>query len=222
MNSSFLIKNIYKSYGNKQVLINASAEFPYGEIVGLLGLNGAGKTTLFNCMTGFLDYKGTIAKTARPIAYMSKINFFQSGDTIADAIKWYDVLFDDFDAGKALAKFLECGMDSKSKINGLSLGQRSVADFILTVCRNAEVILLDEPFANLDPKMRDFMKREIIGGIDKDRLFIISTHDIEELDAVFSKIVILHDKTLSTLYDVEEIRSNGESLNEFFLRMTLR
>ncbi len=220
MSNNFSIKNVSKAYGKKNVLCEASAELPYGEIIGLLGLNGAGKTTLFNCITGLLPYKGETDKTSRPIAYMAKTNFFQGSDSIDDAIEWYDVLFDDFDKEEAKRRFAECGFEFRSKINGLSLGQRSVADFILTVSRDAEVYLFDEPFANLDPQMRDFMKREIICSMDENRLFVLSTHDIEELDAVFSKIVLLDKGKLSEVYDAEEIRANGESLSEFFLRKT--
>lgn len=218
----FKVDDLTKNYGEKRVFVNSSFEAQTGEIIGLLGKNGAGKTTFFNCVAGLTECEATNLKEVYsiPFAYMSKQNFNFFNDTVTDLCALLPVIYDGFDLDYFKKKVAALGIDSSARINSLSTGQRAAVDFIVAMAQKATVYLLDEPFANLDAHFREFMKTELLSLVTPEKLFIVSSHDISELERVFSSVIILNEGKFGKATPCDDIRAAGESLSEYFLRET--
>ena len=219
----FEVKQLNKCYGNKIIFKNASFKAEYGNIVGLLGKNGVGKTTFFNCITGVCDSSILNAdeiKNTR-FSYMPRFEQGEWNDAISDLARLLPVISDGFDKEYFTKMTDEIFKGKNLQLKALSTGERVALEFIITLSRNAQVYLFDEPFANLDSHYREFIKRELISNYSDYKLFIISSHDIAELEMLFSHVAIIKDHGISGLYDCERIRESGDTVNEFFMRETI-
>lgn len=208
---------ITKYYGKNLILDNVSLEIPYGEIVGILGLNGAGKTTLFNCITSIINNSEgvDIFTDKNEYSYMSKLNLYDY-QSISEIIYVNDNTFNDFAADYANILFNECGIDKRKNYNDFSLGQKNLIDFIIAISRNCNVYILDEPLSNVDIHARKYIKNKIIEKSSENNIILISTHDIENFENLFSGISVLHNHKLTEYTDTEKIRENGISVSEFY------
>ena len=205
----FRVQRLTKKFGRKTVFINAVFECDYGHIAGLLGKNGAGKTTFFDCLTGVTDCEILDADELKKIrfSYMPRFDLYEWNDTVEDMSRLLPVICEGFDGDYFNEKIKELGIDPKAKISSFSTGQKVALDFVIALSKRADVYLFDEPFANLDAHFREFIKRELIGNISDDKLFIVSTHDIAEFDAVFSRIAIIKDHCFTKTFDCEKKRT---------------
>lgn len=222
MENSFVIKNITKSYGKNRVLNDISFEFPYGNIIGVLGLNGAGKTTLFDIIAGFINYKGEVGKKyPYDVAYMSTNNMLIGHNTIQNMIEFYKDFMPEFDYKAATNDMKKLGLNLKKHSFKLSMGQKRIVSFVLAINCKSEIYLFDEPFTNLDIIYRDFLTKKLIEKIDENKVFLISSHELIELEDILSHITILHNAKLSVLKSVEDIRDGGISISEYYKESVL-
>jgi ABC-2 type transport system ATP-binding protein len=141
MENNFEISNITKSFGRKKVLDDVSLSIPYGSIVGILGLNGEGKSTIFNIIAGFLDYSGEISKH-KPcdISYMPTEPIIRNSFSIKEAIAFYNDFMPGFNKAEAIAEVNKLGLDIKKPLGKLSMGQRRIVMFILSMACDAKYI----------------------------------------------------------------------------------
>lgn len=213
--SNIVLKNISKKYGKNEVLNNLCLEIPEGKVIGLLGLNGAGKTTLINIIAGIENYSGDITPLKKnDIAYMPCSNIFFHDMRIVDALNFYNDFYS-FDKASAEKQLLDMNIKHKQSIGSLSSGQFRFFNFTLTINRKAKLYLLDEPLTNLDIIFREKIVTDLISNFDDNKTFIISSHELNNLEPLFTHITILHNKQSSCLYDVEEVRKK-KSLDEFY------
>ena len=208
---SLEIKNVTKKYAKKLVLDNISLSCPKGSIIGLLGLNGAGKTTLFNIIAGLEYYTGSISKyNKNDIAYMPTSKLFFKNMRLIDAINYYNDFYINFDCIKAKQELTSLGHDLNMLCKNLSKGQYRYFMFVLTMCRQSQVYLLDEPFSNVDILHREMIVSSIIDNCSPDKIIIVSSHELEQLKSLFSHIVIINNTKISSLYDVEMLREDSK------------
>ncbi len=210
---------IYKRYGKKTVLNNASFRIERGGIVGIFGLNGAGKTTLLNILSG-LDgnFKGSLLKTDfTDVAYASQKDFFPPDMRIKDYLNFEATFSEGFDKEKIRGKLAAAKISEKSFIFSLSSGLKQYFKFLSAVFGGKSVVLLDEPFSNLDVNLRGEVVNTLIDLTDENRLFLITTHEIKELERLIDGFFILSGGALSEYYDAEEIvGKSGKSVEEFY------
>lgn len=149
------LKNISKRYGKNQALKNVHLRFETGKIYGLLGPNGSGKSTMLKLMTGLVfPHEGTITlngeqvtrKTSEKAAYLTELDMFYDAFTVGETIEYVACQFADFNREKASQLLIELRLESSQKVRSLSKGNRGRLKLITTLARDAEVILLDEPF----------------------------------------------------------------------------
>lgn len=203
------VSNLSKSYKGVRVLNIENLEIPKGQSFGLVGNNGAGKTTFFSLLldliqptTGKIKNKGVLVNDSEDwkpftssfidesflIGYLTAEEYFYfigelRGQTKADV----DALvsqFEDFFHGEILGQ--------KKYIRDLSKGNQKKAGIVATFIGNPEVIILDEPFANLDPTTQIRLK-QIIKELTKNRdvTVLISSHDLIHVTEVCERIVVL-------------------------------
>ena len=221
------IQNISKIYGSKKVLHIESLQIPKGESFGLVGNNGAGKTTLFSLLldliepsSGFVEIGGdkvnenenwknkvsAFIDESFLIGYLTPEEYFyfigelrgQDKTTVNEFLKQ----FDDFFNGEIL--------DAKKYVRDLSKGNQKKVGIVGALIGTPEIIILDEPFANLDPSTQIKLKKLIRTWSQNESVtFLISSHDLAHTTEVSDRIVVLNKVEL-----LKDIRTNPETLRE--------
>lgn len=203
------IRDLSKSYNGVQVLEMKHLDIPKGQAFGLVGNNGAGKTTLFSCLldliqpsTGYIkngskkvneseDWKHHTASFIDEtflIGYLTPEEYFYFiGDLRGQNKADVDTLlagFEDFFNDEIIGK--------RKYLRDLSKGNQKKVGIVATLIGHPEVIILDEPFANLDPTTQIRLK-EIIKKLaaDRDVTVLVSSHDLQHVTEVCNRIVVL-------------------------------
>lgn len=208
-----------KRFGRKQVLNAASFSLPLSGIAGIFGLNGSGKTTLLRILAGLdRDFSGELLKTDfEDVAYMSTEGGFPFGMRVKDAVKFYGTFMPRFDGESVLRDAESAGMRARAPIFSLSSGMKQYLKFLLTVHSGARVCLFDEPLSNLDVNMRARIAETMILQCGEGRLFVVTTHEIKEIETLIDGFLILKGGRLSPYYPSEEVRERtGMSVAEFY------
>jgi len=216
-----------KKYGQAEVLNIESLEIPKGQSFGLVGNNGAGKTTYFNILldlvrptTGSIinneitvnqseDWKtftGSFIDESFLIGYLTPEEYFEfvgdlRGMNKAD-VKSFLAQFEEFFSGEILEK--------KKYLRDLSKGNQKKAGIIAAMMGNPQVVILDEPFANLDPTTQIRLKK-ILKTLtdDKEVTVLVSSHDLSHVTEVCERIVVLDKGNV-----VKDIATSKETLQE--------
>jgi ABC-2 type transport system ATP-binding protein len=199
------VKNVTKYYGNLKAVDNLSFTVDEGEIFGLLGVNGAGKTTTFRIIMGLLDFDGgSVTLNGKKIDYSvtDKIGFLTEERslllklTVLEQAIYYGVLkgIKESDIEKrldVLLKRFEVSEYKNRKIKELSKGNQQKIQFITAIINEPKLLILDEPFAGLDPINVEMFKKEIIRLKENGTIIIFSSHRMEHVELFCDKLVIL-------------------------------
>ncbi|MBQ8294916.1 MAG: ABC transporter ATP-binding protein [Clostridia bacterium] len=211
--------NVWKNYGSKQVLKGVNFSLPLGGIVGIFGLNGSGKTTLLKILSG-LDgrYRGSVMKKDfDDVAYMSVEGGYPMDMRVKDIIRFFGKFCPQQNTEKILSSLSDAGIKEKNTLLALSSGMKQYLKFLLTVYSGASVCLFDEPFSNLDVNMREKIAKTLILESNGNRLFLITTHELKEVETLIDGFLILKDGRLSAYYVGEEVReTTGKSIAQFY------
>jgi ABC-2 type transport system ATP-binding protein len=216
-----------KKYGKAEVLHIESLEIPTGQSFGLVGNNGAGKTTYFNILldlirptTGAIvnhdiqvneseewkSFTGSFIDESFLIGYLTPEEYFEfigdlRGMNKADVTNFLSQ-FDEFFNGEIVGK--------KKYLRDLSKGNQKKAGIVAAMMGNPQVVILDEPFANLDPTTQIRLKI-IIKELTENRkvTVLISSHDLTHVTEVCERIVVLDNGNV-----VKDIVTSAETLKE--------
>ena len=221
------INNLVKKYSNQTVLNANSLDIPSGQTFGLIGNNGAGKTTLFSCLLDLI--KPTQGKVLNNGVDVSKSEDWKSFTTAFldetfligylmpeeyfhfigelrglsnSQVDSFLVQFEDFFNGEILG--------GKKYLRDLSKGNQKKAGIVAALIGEPKVIILDEPFANLDPTTQIRLKG-IIKDLSKykDTTILISSHDLQDVTEVCERIVLLEKGEI-----IRDIRTSSATLKE--------
>jgi ABC-2 type transport system ATP-binding protein len=213
-----LVSNeITKRFVGKVAVDNVTMVLEPGYIYALLGPNGSGKTTWMKMVAGLCKPTSGEIKyneepisiaTRKKIAYMSTEPFFYDYMTVGDVGKYYQDFFEDFSMKKYMEMISEMNLQTKAKVKSLSSGMTAKLKVAVTMARNAEVYMLDEPLNGIDLLARDSVMSMILTAAAEDKILIISSHLVEELEQVVDRAVFMKDSHLVGIYDVEDLRTN--------------
>ena len=215
-----------KRYGGKTALSGLNLELGRGRIVGLLGPNGSGKTTLIKILCGLLQpTEGAVLVDGQKVGPASKaiISYLPDRMYFADWMKATD-LFDlfadfyaDFDRVRAMSMCASLGVTPSDRLKSMSKGTKEKVQLVLVMARKAQLYLLDEPIAGVDPAARDFILSTILTNYNEDGTVMISTHLISDIEKVLDEAVFLKEGQI-TLHDtVDNIREReGKSVDTLF------
>jgi len=232
------VKNFSKEYKNFLAVSDVSFECEEGKITGILGPNGAGKTTILKAISArHLPTSGEILVDGKSVAEETEMvrnltGFVTEEPEMPPEYKVFEYLdsVSNLHFGGSLSKeSLKSELFEKlslkeimnKKIKKLSKGQRQRVNFAQALIFNPPVLILDEPASGLDPsqiiKMRSFVK-----SLRKNRTIIISTHIMQEAEALCDDILILSHGKIAAHGTVPEIikSANSNSLEEAFFRLT--
>ncbi|WKD85441.1 Sulfate/thiosulfate import ATP-binding protein CysA [Polaribacter huanghezhanensis] len=220
-------KNITKKYGSEQVLNIEELEIPKGQSFGLVGNNGAGKTTFFNILLDLIrpttgqvinhevvvnkseawkSFTGSFIDETFLIGYLTPEEYFDFiGDLrgmnkadIASFLSQFEEIFN----GEILGK--------KKYLRDLSKGNQKKAGIVAALLGNPQVVILDEPFANLDPTTQIRLKKKLKELTDNNEVTVlVSSHDLSHVTEVCERIVVLDKGNV-----VKDIKTSAETLKE--------
>ena len=199
------IKNLYKAYGENVVFDNLNLEFEDNKITVILGESGSGKTTLLNCIASLTDYKGEIT-SSRCSYVFQKPNLFNNL-TVKDNLK---IVNDSETAVLEMAKKLQIEDKLLSYPKHLSGGQAQRVSLARGLIYNAKIVLLDEPFSNLDIALRYSLINEF-KTLQKEspKTVVFVTHDIKEAVSLADRIIVI--KKGEKIFDTDTITEDTEN-----------
>lgn len=204
---SITVHQISKNYGSQQALQGVSLDIRPGEIVGLLGPNGAGKSTLMKILTCFIPPTSGSASVCgvdvmeNPIVVRSKTGYLPENNPLY--LDMYVREFLTFMAGMrqlrnkvasrvdAMIELTGLGPEQHKKLGALSKGYRQRAGLAQALIHDPEVLILDEPTSGLDPNQL-LEIRGLIREIGKKKTVMLSTHIMQEAEAICNRAIIIH------------------------------
>ena len=204
------VRNLKKSFGDFQAVKGVSFSVKEGEVLGFLGPNGAGKSTTMRMITGFLppssgtavinghDIQADPIAAKRDLGYLPEAAPSYRAMTVRDYLSFIAEIRG-FTGAAAAKKVADAIVQAKLEgvagqtIETLSKGYRQRTAFAAAILHDPKVLIMDEPTDGLDPNQK-FTVREMIKAMAaKGKAIIISTHILEEVDAVCSKVVVIAD-----------------------------
>ena len=228
MENNFILEctNLCKKYEQTYALNGVSFGVEWCGIVGLLGPNGSGKTTFIKLAMGMLQAtSGEIKinglapcpKTKAVTAYLPDANFLSEWMTVEQALVFSQDFFADFKRDKAIKMLDRLGIGLKQPIRTLSKGNKEKLSLILTMAREAELYILDEPIAGVDPAARDFILDTIIKNKPQNSTIVLCTHLIADIEPGLTHAIFLNCGQNVLSGKVEDIqKEKGKSLDEVF------
>ena len=241
------IKNVSKSFGKVKALDNISFNVEKGNLFGLIGQNGAGKSTLFRCIMDFFDeyegeilYDGNLMKSLplEKIGFLPEERSLSPKKTIEEEIRYFARLnlmkgLDKKTLQKYFDKF-EIKGKLNDKIKDLSKGNQQKVQLLASLIYKPDFLILDEPFSGLDPYnirlLQDIIKEVNNSGTT----IIFSSHNMENIEDMCNKLVMLKDGQVVLEGSPKEIRNSypkdkllieceediSEILNDFVITYT--
>ena len=215
-------KNLTKRFGSKTAVDAVSLSLEAGHVYALLGPNGSGKTTWMKMAAGLIkptdgvvnfNGKPVDVESRKSIANVSTEPYFYSWMKIGDAGKYYADFFEDF-SDKEYSKMLDAMQLSKTlKISALSSGMTAKMKVALTMARDAKVWMLDEPFNGIDLLARDDIRECILERTGPGKLLLLSSHLVEEMEAIADRAVFIRAGKLVEVRDLKEmLETDGVSM----------
>lgn len=224
------IQDLQKTYDSYKALDIEDLTLNKGEIIGIVGNNGAGKTTLFSCILDLIkvshgavlskdldvskteewkSYTSAYIDEGFLIGFLTPEEYFEfigkvfhlTKSAVLDFVSQFEAIFD----GEILGK--------KKYLRDLSKGNQKKAGLIGSLIGDPEIVIWDEPFSNLDPSTQMRIRNLIIDRSDQ-HTFLISSHDLNHIGEVCSRIIILDNGYI--VKDVERKDISSEELFAFF------
>jgi ABC-2 type transport system ATP-binding protein len=211
------INNLTFSYHQKQSLFNQlNLTLAPGNIYGLLGKNGAGKSTLLKLMTGLLfpdlgnlEVAGFRPKDRHPLfmreIYLVTEEFHLPSLSMEPYVKLYSPFYPRFNHGLFQECINELSIPRELRLTSMSYGQKK--NFLLSfgLATDCKLLLLDEPTNGLDIPSKSQFRKLVANAIHEERSFIISTHQVRDMENLIDPIIVLDQGKIVFFQDYEEI-----------------
>lgn len=226
MNEILDIKHLTKKYYNKVALNDVTLSFEKGKIYGLMGPNGSGKTTLMKVIIGLhKQSSGDVLINGTPLSYKTKSfvsympteNFMYDSFKVKDIVKYYGDMYSDFRSDYAMKILQEINVDTEFRVSKLSSGLIGKLKVALALSRDTLIYLLDEPLNGVDVIARDTIMDLIVKSYNENKVFIISSHLVNETEKILDSVVFLKDGKIELCGDAEQLRQQrGISIENLY------
>lgn len=238
MTSALSIQGLTKRFGPKTVVNDVTFSADTGEVLGFLGPNGAGKSTTMKMIVGFLTpTAGTAVVGGRdvlldPLAVKAAVGYLPEGAPAYPDMTPFGFLgfiagvrgYDGAERRERVARAIELtriANVAQQPIETLSKGYKRRVGLAQALLHDPEILILDEPTDGLDPNQK-LVVRELIRDMAREKCIVISTHILEEVDAVCSRAMIIAEgKVVADGAPAElKARSGSGDLEEVFRKVT--
>jgi len=223
---SITVQNISKFYGKQKALNDISFTIKKGEIVGFLGPNGAGKSTMMKILTTYInssegnavvnDFDVTTqqGKVQQSVGYLPEHNPLYLDMYIKEYLSFNaDIYKVKKERIEEVITLTGLTPEAHKKINQLSKGFRQRIGLANALLHNPDVLILDEPTTGLDPNQLVEI-RELIKSVGKEKTIFLSTHIMQEVEAICDRVIIINKGELVIDTPLAEFKSNQEQLIE--------
>lgn len=233
MNNIISIKNFSMHFGKNEVIKDLSFDVKRGETFGLLGSNGSGKTTTIRALLGiFIPSGGDLFIDGKPysvsgdvkLGYLPEERGLYKKETVLSVMTYFGQLkgMSKKDAQDESIKFIgRVNLQDKASINieKLSGGQQQKIQLGITVMNNPDLLILDEPTKGFDPVNRRLLMDIIEEHQKKGATIVMVTHQMEEVEKLCDRIILLKDGVSCAYGSVKEIKKKfgNKSLDDIFI-----
>lgn len=218
--------SLTKNYGSFTALNNVNLKLSKGKIIGLLGPNGSGKTTFIKIVASLLQPTSGVVtvggneigiESKKIVSYLPERTYLSDWMTVEDAINCHADFYSDFNRQKADKMLSSLNIDIKARLKSLSKGTKEKVQLILVMSRDAQLYLLDEPIAGVDPAARDYILQTIISNYNPDATIILSTHLIYDIENYLDEFIFIQNGNILRYDSVDNAREkSGKSINDLF------
>lgn len=203
MEKTVEISNVSKSFNGQTVVKDISFEIEPGEIFGLIGPNGAGKTTIIRMLLDIIrpdSGKISILGSGRPeetkdiIGYLPEERGLYRRLTVMDSLLYLGALKNKQSKKRALELLerMEMRQHKDKKLSELSKGMQQKIQLIAAICHDPQLLILDEPFSGLDPVNMKLVNEMILELGKEGKTILISTHMMDQVERMCSRIFMMH------------------------------
>ena len=213
-------ENLVKVYSGCRAVDGLNLELDAGRIYALLGPNGSGKSTFMKMVVGlikptegkiYLDGEEISDKTRARITYMPTENYFYNYMRIKDIASFYKDFYNDFDEDRMYGLLDRMELHFDGKVRNMSTGMLAKLKVSVAMARNSRVILLDEPLNGIDIIAREHVMNTITGYNNEDKIIIVSSHLVDELEHAAGGAVFIKDGRVVMAGNTEDIRSYNDN-----------
>ncbi len=204
------VRNITKLYDDQVVLDNVSFDIEDNGVVGLIGKNGAGKTTLLKAISGIhtadsgeVQLDGLCSTNSseykQKVGYMSEKNPLFEHLYVKEYLEWLGRIHDLKAVGQRINEVVEMTdllTVAEKKIVQLSKGYRQRVGIAASILHDPRLLILDEPVNGLDPE-QIIAYRQLIKSLSRDKIIILSSHLMQEIEAICNRVILLDDRIIS-------------------------
>ena len=223
------VKNINKTFDNKEILKDINFSITGGKIIGLLGRNGAGKTTLIKLINDLLtpdngeilvNGKKIGVESKKVISYLPERTYLNKQMKVSEVIDYFSDFYDNFDSEKAKKLLKDLDLDINQKLTKMSKGMQEKVKLVLVMSRKADLYILDEPLGGVDPATRDYILDTILSNFNEGASVIISTHLISDIERILDEVIFIDKGKIVLQSDADKLRNKEKSsIDEIFRRM---
>lgn len=222
---SIQVKNLTKIYGEQKAIDSINFEIKTGEIVGFVGPNGAGKSTTMKILTGFIpqtsgeakindiDLTGNSLEIRKNIGYLPEHNPLYLEMYVKEYLEFVAGIYKLGSKTKARIEEIieQTGLtaEQNKKIGALSKGYRQRVGLAQALIHDPAILILDEPTSGLDPN-QIIEIRNLISEVGKEKTVMLSTHIMQEVEAICDRIIIINKGKIVADDSIESITSKAE------------
>ena len=215
-----------KTYGRKIALNQIHLNLERSRIIGLLGPNGSGKSTLIKIINGLLQPTAgdVLINGHRPgidtkfrISYLPERTYLNPGMKVIEVVQYFQDFYPDFRMDRAYDMLSRLQIQPNERLKNLSKGTKEKVQLILVMSRDADLYILDEPIAGVDPASRDYILHTIVSNYNRNASNLLSTHLISDVENILDDVVFIKYGSIVLQAGAEQIRQNEhKSIDRFF------
>lgn len=234
---SISVKNLSKHYGQQKAVHQISFEAKPGRILGFLGPNGAGKSTTMKMLTGYLqptsgnaeiegkDIQIDPLQVKKLIGYLPENTPLYMDMYVREFLSFVAQTYSLSNITKRVEEVIQqvgLTQEQHKKIGMLSKGYKQRVGLAQAIIHQPQVLILDEPTSGLDPNQLSDI-RALIKNLGKDRTVIISTHIMQEVEAICDDVIIINKGVLVANSSIDELKKahQNKTLEQIFKQLTL-
>jgi ABC-2 type transport system ATP-binding protein len=214
-----------KSFGAKRALADVSFTVEPGRILGMIGPNGAGKTTALKAILGLTTFQGTLKvlgldprthrdELMRDVCFMADVAVLPRWLRVRQALDYCEGVHPRFERSRAVDFLKKTDIQMKSRVRELSKGMVTQLHLALILAIDAKLLVLDEPTLGLDLLYRrQFYDTLVNDYFDKERTIVLTTHQVEEVENLFTDVIFIQHGQVALSSSVEDLGARYLQLN---------